>query len=224
MPSQIDHLVIAATDLGWLVDWWGDLSGVAVTPGGSHDGRGTANALVGLAGSAHSSTYLELIGPDPDQPDPPMPRAFGIDTLEPGTAHLVTFAVSVENLETAVASIASVGLDPGPILEMSRLRPDGVRIAWRLAVPDLAVHGGTQPFAIEWGDTQHPSSSLPPGASLESLTVQSPVADTLAAMFDVLGLEIGVVASEQPMLRATIKSPMGTLDIGEPSDSGDRSQ
>ncbi len=214
MPAQIDHLVIAATDLEWLERWWVEQSGVEPTPGGAHDGRGTKNALVGLAGPTSPTTYLELIGPDPDQPDPGHPRAFGIDELDSETATLVTFAVSVDDLEAAVATVTSVGLEPGPIIEMSRLRPDGVRIAWRLAVPDLGALGGTQPFLIEWGSTPHPSASLDAGAQLESLSIHSPAAERLRAMFAALELGIGVEVADRPMLSAQIQSPNGRLDIG----------
>ncbi|MEZ5230187.1 MAG: VOC family protein [Acidimicrobiales bacterium] len=214
MPAQIDHLVIAATDLAWLRRWWDERTGVHAVDGGAHDGRGTRNALVGLAGGVGATTYLELIGPDPEQPTPPEPRSFGIDDLPPEVPTFVTFAVSVDDLESAVATVASVGLTPGPIVAMSRLRPDGVRLSWRLAVPDLAEHGGAQPFLIEWGDTPHPSQSLPGGAELLELSVESPASEPLAAMFDALGLTIGVTPADRPMLNASIQTPNGVLDIG----------
>jgi hypothetical protein len=51
--------------------------GVDPVKGGSHANFGTANYLVGLGGAA----YFEIIGPDPDQPDPAQPRPLGIDSL-----------------------------------------------------------------------------------------------------------------------------------------------
>ncbi len=214
MPAQIDHLVLAANDLDWLRTWWFDRSGVASVDGGAHDGRGTRNALVGLGGAEGPCTYLELIGPDPEQPKPKAPRYFGIDDLAPNEARLVTFAISVDDLEAAVDSVASVGLTTGVIQSMSRMRPDGVRLSWRLAVPDADDLGGAQPFLIEWGTTPHPSASLPAGATLESFGVASPASARLAAMFDALGVAIGVEAADRPMLSAAIKSPQGLIDIG----------
>ncbi len=214
MATQIDHLVLAATDLDWLRRWWFERSGVEAVDGGAHDGRGTRNALVGLAGAVGDTTYLELIGPDPGQPAPASPRSFGIDELPPNQARLVTFALSVDDLEAAVEIVAATGFRPGGIISMSRVRPDGVRISWRLAVPDPAEHGGAQPFLIEWGSTPHPSSTLPGGASLQSLAVSSPASDRLAAMFGALGVTIGVEASDRPMLSATITSPRGPVDLG----------
>ena len=47
-------------------------------------GMGTTNFLIGLGAGA----YLEIIGPDPDQPQPVGGRWFGIDRLTPPHRHL----------------------------------------------------------------------------------------------------------------------------------------
>ncbi len=212
MSARLDHLVVAAADLDWLCGWFLGRTGVEPTPGGAHDGWGTRNALVGLG----PSTYLELIGPDPEQPDHGRkPRPFGINDLAPRTAELVTFAVAVDDLDAVVADVAALGLDPGPIASMSRVRPDGVRLSWRLATPPLADHGGVQPFTIEWGEgTPHPASSLSHPCSLAELSLGSPDAATIAELLERLGLEIGVASTERPMLSATINCPAGVVELG----------
>lgn len=174
---------------------------------------GSRNALVGLGGPLSSTAYLELIGPDLDQPHPPVPRPFGIDELPPTVAQLVTFAVSVDDLDAAIEAVADAGFDPGRARSMSRIRPDGVRLEWRLATPPPNEHAGTQPFLIEWGDTPHPSASLPPGCVLESLTVVGPHHEALRRLFGALGLGIGVEATDRPMLSATLTTPNGTLEL-----------
>jgi hypothetical protein len=58
----MDHIVYAVPHrLTQAVAWFAGRTGVQPVPGGSHQGMGTANFLIGLAPGA----YLEIIGPDP---------------------------------------------------------------------------------------------------------------------------------------------------------------
>src|SRR4051812_16806629 len=97
-----DHLVYASPDLNASIADLFERLGVRATPGGSHPGRGTRNALLGLG----PGCYLELIGPDEGQ----TPSWFLTD--EP---RLVAWAVREADLEGRAAVAASAGMRLGPI-------------------------------------------------------------------------------------------------------------
>lgn len=213
---MIDHLVYATPDLANTIEALTDRLGIAPTPGGAHPGRGTRNALVGLGDGA----YLEIIGPDPEQPMPTFPRPFGIDVLS--TPALVTWcARPALPLEVVVEAASANGYDLGPIVAMSRRRPDGVLLEWRLSVPDpSASEGGVLPFVIDWGDATHPSVSLPSGVVLVELRLEHPEPERVTAVLTALGgAEVVIVAGVVPRLSATLQTRAGRVRLGSGPES-----
>ncbi|MFP5020366.1 VOC family protein [Pseudonocardia phyllosphaerae] len=203
---MLDHLVLATPDLARTVD---DLAarGVFTVDGGPHVGVGTRNRLAGIG----PGRYLEVVGPDPEQPEPAAPRPFGIDTLT--ASALVTWAVRVDDLDAALEAARCAGHDPGEPREMSRRRPDGELLSWRLAFPPDSG-GGVLPFLIEWGSTRHPSDDLPVPASLDVLRLTHPAPARVTALLDALGEPrdlVEVVVGERPGLAAALDKPHGAL-------------
>ncbi|WP_375499680.1 VOC family protein [uncultured Jatrophihabitans sp.] len=199
-PDLLDHLVLATPDLAATVADFAARSGVNPAPGGSHTGLGTANALVGLGGDA----YLEIVGPDPQQPEPSRPRPFGIDDLDAAT--LVTWAVHPPDVDAVIARVRQAGYDPGDAKPMSRRTPDGEQLSWRLTPPR-----GLVPFLIDWGDTPHPSSRGLPAVELASFALRHADPASLRRHLDALQLTIHVEPGEQSALVAFLATPRGPL-------------
>ena len=75
--AALDHLVLATPDISATAAWVEERTGIRASPGGQHVGKGTRNMLCSLS----TTSYLEIVGPDPEQPTPSDPRPFGIDGL-----------------------------------------------------------------------------------------------------------------------------------------------
>jgi alkylation response protein AidB-like acyl-CoA dehydrogenase len=205
--SRVDHLVYGTPDLAAGIEKVERLLGVNAVPGGQHPGAGTRNALIRLG----ELTYLEIIGPDPDQPKPAQPRRFGIDELK--TSRLVTWAAKGSDLEAFAQKAKQHGVDLGRMLPGSRRRPDGVLLSWRLTASPSSIADGIVPFFIDWGATEHPASSLPKGCTLVSLRAQHHNAERVRGMLAAVGVDLRVEQSEGAALIATIRTPRGNVEL-----------
>lgn len=203
----IDHLVYATPDLTAGVKQIEALLGIHATPGGQHPGEGTRNALIALS----PTSYLEIIGPDPDQPKPLQPRKFEIDALK--APRLVTWAAKGTNLTQIVAEARRRGVPVGDVIPGSRRTPTGVLLSWHITNQRAFVANGLIPFFIDWGDTPHPAKSAAAGATLISLRAEDPDPETVQRMLGALGLELPVVKGAKPSLVATIAGTRGRVDL-----------
>ncbi|MDH3463906.1 MAG: VOC family protein, partial [Acidimicrobiia bacterium] len=97
---------------------------------------------------------------------------------------------------------------------MSRIRPDGVELSWRLAVPPDPSLAGVMPFLIEWGaGSHHPCDTLVQFLDLVDLFLSHPdpvpIGNAIAAASDT---KINV--SEGPVeLRARFHSDQGIVNL-----------
>ena len=205
--GRVDHLVYATPDLSLGIEKLETLLGVRATPGGQHPGRGTRNALIALG----PSSYIEIIGPDPEQPKPEKPRIFGIDDLR--APKLVTWAANASDLERLASEAARQGVQLGQVRSGSRQRPDGVVLSWRVTDPLTVVADGILPFFIDWGNTPHPSRTAAPGVTLVDLRAEHPDAERVQKMLGQIGLHLPVRPGPKPALIATMISPRGRVEL-----------
>ncbi len=210
---SVDHLVYAVPDLDRGTEAVSQLLGVTPTLGGSHKGFGTANMLIALG----SRCYLEIIGPDPAQKTHTGGRPFGVDLVD--DQKLVTWAVREAKLEDRVVSARAAGYDAGSIIAMSRSRPDGSRLSWRLAIAESALAGGLLPgdglvpFLIDWGDSPHPAGQMPQECSLVSLRAEHPEPRFLEPLLEALNVRLDVTLGPSEQLIAVIDSPQGRVEL-----------
>lgn len=207
LVETVDHLVYATPDLHVGIERIESVLGVRATPGGQHPGRGTRNALLSLG----PGTYLEIIGPDPEQPTPAQPRPFGIDDLK--EPRLVTWAAKGKELEQFASEAGRGGVKLGDVISGSRRRADGVVLVWRYTDPRTVVAGGIVPFFIDWGKTPHPASTGTRGASLIGLRAEHPDSEQVQKALGRLGLDLRVHPGPRAALIATVSAPRGRVEL-----------
>jgi len=207
---ELDHLVVACETLEQGDAWLHALAGVAPAGGGAHPGWGTHNRVLRL----DARTYLELIAADPSQPEPALPRPFGLD--DAGLRAQLAERPRLVHFVCRVASLESPSAQDLRIEAMTR-----GALSWRIEMPADARAAALrwtglrrlQPTKIEWqgGTTpvRHPVDTLPAsGVTLRSLRVAVPGGEALPAAL--LGDPRVVVAqAAQPSLAAELWTPRG---------------
>ena len=204
IPALLDHLVLATPDLSATVADFARRTGVTPAPGGVHSGLGTRNYLVSLGGAS----YLEIIGPDPEQSTPGQPRPFEVDGLT--AARTVTWAISPLDLDAAIEAARAQGYDPGAAQTMSRRRPDGTLLRWRLTDGDDAHPSGLVPFLIDWSATVHPTASDLPVTPLLSLSASAPDPEEIRPLLSALGTDLDLTRGPVG-ISFTVDTPRGPV-------------
>jgi hypothetical protein len=204
---RLDHLVYAVPDLDAGVADLEQRLGVRAAPGGPHAGRGTRNALIALG----PESYLEIIAPDPAQPEPARGRWFGVDPRAP--ARLAGWAAKGSDLPRIVAAAAQRGVPLGEVMPGARTRPDGVELRWTLTNPDARSVFGLAPFFIDWGTSPHPAATAPRGPVLVALRAEHPRPDLVREPLAALGLDLAVDPGPRPALVATLRIVSGLVEL-----------
>jgi catechol 2,3-dioxygenase-like lactoylglutathione lyase family enzyme len=144
--TRFDHLVIAVRDLDLASERFRTL-GFAVRSGGAHPGQGTHNAIVRFG-----LDYIELLAIR----DEAEARAGGlsgpalVEYLRMREWGMAGYALVTDDIERDAERLKASGtLFVGPFA-MSRQRPDGSTLAWRLLIPNVTPWRRPWPFLIQW--------------------------------------------------------------------------
>jgi hypothetical protein len=199
----LDHILLGSSDLDEGTAFVKEHTGVAPALGGVHPGRGTRNALLSL-GERH---YLEIIAPDPAQPD--SPDTYGLKKI--AAPRLVSWAAHPGDLNALATRLRNAGLAFDGPTPGQRKRPDGRILRWKT----LNLHDDQArllPFFIEWShDTVHPSADAPPSCKMVSFELSTPDNAGLQHICMLLSLDVPVTHGDRPRLLARIASPDGRL-------------
>lgn len=206
IPTDLDHIVLAGPDLAAVVDQFERLTGVRGAPGGKHP-TGTENHLVAFTVDGQRTRhYLELIGPTAGVEASEV-ETFGINRRsEPGVA---TFAIHPADVDAVLVGATAAGVRLGELRPLSRRKPDGDLLEWRVSGGPDRDPDPTIPFLIDWADTPHPALSDLPTVELVSVTVAHPQPEALRAAYAALGVDADIVAGESPAISFTVVSADG---------------
>lgn len=198
---RVDHLVWYNSDLAEGRRYFASQLDAEPLYGGEHPGEGTANAVVSLG----PATYLEILGRDVKQ---------GGRGLDPEVAFLrgnglYHWAVGSADLVRVARRAAAAGLEGGALVPGGRVKPDGKRLDWLCWGLHGHGFGSLVPFFIDWQGSEHPALSAPRAGHIADLQVLTPEAEQLRAIFDVLELDVPVIANEKSAVVATLESGKG---------------
>jgi hypothetical protein len=195
--AEIDHIVVGARTLEEGAAYIEAHLGVRPGPGGKHDGVGTHNMLLGLG----KECYLEVIAPDPSQPDPGHPLPFDMDSpsvklMLEAEPRLLAWVARTPVLDAVVTRLGTH--HAGEIRAMRR-----GRLSWRLAAPpqnqDLS---NLIPALIQWDDGKGAAPKLPDsGVRLLALEAELPEVDALRQALAARGLDEAVKLRRSPHTR-----------------------
>lgn len=207
--KNIDHFMIAANDLSRLEALFTTVSGIAAADGGSHPDQGTHNKLVATS----SRQYIELIAPDPARQVDNALRASMTDIQAPRLHRIIGLA-NQSQFPTIIEAYRRAGVS-GIIKPASREKPSGEVLRWTLLVPDQGnPYGVFAPLFIDWGNTTHPSQSLPPApCSIVNCHATHPQSQHIRALWDDIGFDFPVEQAAEARITLSLDTPRGLVDF-----------
>lgn len=206
---NIDHFMIAASDLDRLSEYFTTVTGLPAAAGGSHPDLGTRNKLVATT----TDVYLELIAPDPAlNVNSDLREA--IEQMEDPVLHRIIALGSLERFPAIADAYERAGV-PAVVRPLSRETASGEVLHWHLLMPAARNEFGIfAPLFIDWGTATHPSRSLPPAAcTLVGCQAAHPEPERIQALWQDIGFDMPLAEEDEPGLSILLDTPKGRVEL-----------
>jgi hypothetical protein len=189
---ELDHVLIAVTDLAEAERTFAERHGLASIVGGRHPGWGTANRIVPLGEDVESMLGRWVAG------------------NATASGHVLGWAVRPPNLDEVAQRLGFEAV-PG-----SRATPTGEVIRWRTVGVDHVAGGPPLPFFIERAQgAPIPGAGTAPVATVSRLDIRGS-SDALSAWLGDHSLPIRVLAGSPGIASVVLASEYGPIVLGEP--------
>lgn len=203
----IDHFMYAGSDMDELARRFAEMTGVATAAGGSHPDLGTRNHLLGT----DTSTYLELIAPDPAQPAR-SPLRGALQAMRRPQLHRVIGLGSARDFPGLIGLYRDMGV-AAEGMDLQRVTATGEVLEWKLLVPaDPNPLGVFAPMFIDWLDTPHPSTRLAASAcTIVACEAGHPDKAGIESFWRAIGFDFPLVQADAAYMRVTLGTPRGPV-------------
>ena len=179
---ELDHVLIAVTDLEAAAREFESRHGLASVDGGRHRDFGTANRIIPLG-----STYLELVAVVDAGAAAASSFGWWVDRGATDEGRLIGWAVRTTALDDVAGRLEL------PVRSGSRVTPSGTELRWRSSGIDEAIAEPCLPFFIEWEEgLAYPGAVDAPRATIARLVLEGS-ADRVAAWLGEHTLPIRVI-------------------------------
>lgn len=205
--SEVDHLALGTKDLDAGIHYVENLTGVRPSFGGRHAGQGTKNALLSLG----PRQYLEIIAPDPDQPDADGALVTSLRRLD--SPAVTGWAAALTGIDRLATRLRSNGYNVPKVLLTERPQQDGklVKLRW---FDITGISGGVVPWPIEWdAKSAHGSEGAAEGCRIEKLELEHPEYEKMNRVLELLGLRSRVRSGPTAKVTAWLASPKGEVPL-----------
>ena len=205
---ELDHVIVAVGDLAAAAERFERDHGLSSIEGGRHRGLGTGNRIVPLG-----TSYVELMAVVDEAEAESSPLAqWVLETCADGD-RLGALCLRTDDAGEVAARLGT------PALEMSRVRPDGIELRWKLAGLEQTLADPSLPFFIQW---YAPPSHQPGATPVEHRSGAHGIewvelACDEQTLRDRLGdarVDVRAVGGDGGVRRAGIATPGGTLVLG----------